>query len=122
MCLPEDYFTWDKCASILYNKTDEELESVLEELFEWISDIQRLGALTIHERLRHFDHNNIKFKEVYNRNLKEAKNKGDNRWCEIIKELLLSDDEFNHIHEIIEITDEMKDIIVKMIEEKMKNN
>ena len=49
--------TWDNCAKILSDRSDEELEPYLIELFEWIEDLNWPGAICILERLNNFGEN-----------------------------------------------------------------
>lgn len=46
---------WEYCAVILSEKDDAELTPYLDRLFEWISDLNLPGAMTISERLARFD-------------------------------------------------------------------
>lgn len=52
---PAPPFVWEKCAYILLEKTDRELEPYLEGMVEWMQDLNWPGALTILERLRKVD-------------------------------------------------------------------
>lgn len=52
---PAHPFVWEKCAYILFDKTDQELEPYLESLVDWIQDLNWPGALTISERLQIMD-------------------------------------------------------------------
>jgi len=45
---------WAPCARILFEKTDEELEPYLNELLEWLQDLNWVGATTIELRLKMF--------------------------------------------------------------------
>lgn len=45
---------WDNCAEILSRKTDDELKDYLQDLFEWIQDLNWPGAFTILERINTF--------------------------------------------------------------------
>ena len=45
---------WERCADILSQKSDEELEPYIYELLEWLQDLNYPGALTIVERLKAF--------------------------------------------------------------------
>ena len=46
---------WEYCAEILSEKDDAELSPYLDSLFDWISDLNLPGAMTISERLARFD-------------------------------------------------------------------
>lgn len=52
---PAQPFVWEKCAYILSEKTDQELEPYLEGMVEWIQDLNWPGALTVAERLQIMD-------------------------------------------------------------------
>lgn len=43
---------WENCAKVLANKSDQELESYLIPLFEWLQDMNWPGAEIIYERLK----------------------------------------------------------------------
>lgn len=45
---------WDNCAKILSFKTDDELKDNLQDLLEWIQDLNWPGAFTILERINAF--------------------------------------------------------------------
>lgn len=60
---PYNNYTWENCALVLYNKSDEELEPYLEGLLEWMLDLNCSGAMTILQRLIKFD--SIKIKQKY---------------------------------------------------------
>lgn len=45
---------WDNCAIILSNQSDSKLEPYLDELLEWLQDINWPGAFTIIERLNRY--------------------------------------------------------------------
>ena len=51
---------WEYCANILFEKSDFELEPYLDELLEWLQDINRPGAMTILERLKNFSDEALK--------------------------------------------------------------
>ena len=48
---------WDNCAKVLSDRSDEELEPYLIELFEWIEDLNWPGAMCILDRLNNFGEN-----------------------------------------------------------------
>ena len=45
---------WEECAKILSSKSDEALEPYLNELLEWLQDLNWPGAITILKRLKVF--------------------------------------------------------------------
>lgn len=51
---------WEQCAKVLYEKSDVELESYLDELLEWLQDLNWPGAMTIAERLKFFSGEKLK--------------------------------------------------------------
>lgn len=49
---------WDNCAKILSERTDEELSPYLDELLEWLQDLNWPGAFCILERLQKYTDRN----------------------------------------------------------------
>ena len=79
---------WENCARILYQKSDEELTPYLENLFEWLQDLNVPGALIISKRLYEFSKNNIfLFEEVKNKCIKRATKSNDKIWIDVINEI-----------------------------------
>ena len=60
---------WEYCADILSEKDEAELSPYLDSLFNWISDLNLPGAMTILERLVKFDGEKLKdaFVASYNK-------------------------------------------------------
>lgn len=54
ICPPAPPYVWIKCANILSEKDDCELEPYLFGLLEWLRDLNWPGALIIFERLKKF--------------------------------------------------------------------
>lgn len=51
---------WENCAKVLASKSDQELESYLIPLFEWLQDMNWPGAEIIYERLKMIPEQKIK--------------------------------------------------------------
>ena len=86
---PADPSVWEHCAKILCEKTDSEIEPYLDELLEWLQDLNWPGALTIVERLKKFSGEKLK-KPLENAIIKS--NKMDSNeglmWRDYLSELL----------------------------------
>ena len=54
ICPPAEPSVWECCATVLSEKSDADLEPYLDELIEWIYDLNWPGATTILERLKTF--------------------------------------------------------------------
>ena len=48
---PSGKMTWENCARIICDKTNDELEPYITQMFEWVEDLNWPGALLIFERL-----------------------------------------------------------------------
>ena len=86
---PADPSVWEHCAKILCEKTDSEIEPYLDELLEWLQDLNWPGALTIVERLKKFSGEKLK-KPLENAIIKSNKmysNEGL-MWRDYLSELL----------------------------------
>lgn len=78
---------WDNCALILSEKSDEELEPYLVELLKWLQDLNWPGALTIMNRLRKYEKNNVFMMSLaYCMNCIEKTN--DKIWEENLRDLV----------------------------------
>lgn len=55
----EDKSSWDNCARIISDKTDEELKFYIIFLLEWIKDINWPGAELIYQRLKRIPYEKI---------------------------------------------------------------
>ena len=73
--------TWDNCAKILSDRSDEELEPYLTALFEWIEDLNGPGALCILERLNHFNGDKF-FDFCLSSCIKRARLMGEEVWLD----------------------------------------
>lgn len=78
---------WENCAIILRDKTDEELTPYLENLLEWIKDINWPGALIIMERLKQFL-DTQKIADAINSCFNKAIKDNNNIWIHSLAELL----------------------------------
>lgn len=80
---------WEHCASILFEKSDFELEPYLDELLEWLQDINRPGAMIILERLKKFSGEALK-SSLENAVLKSEKMPTEDglMWLDYLSELL----------------------------------
>lgn len=80
---------WENCAKVLSKKTDEKLQPYLEELLEWLQDLNWPGAITILERLLYYKDTErlaMVFKECVNR----AFLLGEDKWLVNLSELMSS--------------------------------
>ena len=79
---------WENCTRILYHKSDEELISYLEEMFEWLQDLNVPGALIISKRLYEFSKNNKDvFNSVKDKCIQRATDNNDKIWIDVINEI-----------------------------------
>lgn len=77
---------WDNCATILSEKTDEELSPYLNKLLEWIQDLNWPGAFCILDRLKEYKDENS-YNCAYNYSLNLAKAQKDTIWEENLQML-----------------------------------
>lgn len=86
---PADPSVWEQCAKVLCEKTDVELEPYLDELLEWLQDLNWPGALTIVERLKIFSGEKLK-QPLENAIIKSNKMYSDEglMWRDYLSELL----------------------------------
>jgi len=79
--------TWENCARILLNKTDEQLTPYLKEMFEWLQDMNWPGFYIIKYRLEKFHINKIQ--SIYEACLQNAKRNIDvyEIWYEVLKNM-----------------------------------
>ncbi len=61
---------WENSAKVIANKSDEELEPYLPDMFEWLVDVNWPGAWTIFERLKNYKRDS--FNPVFNEYLKRS--------------------------------------------------
>lgn len=84
--MPYGKNVWYNCAKILSERTDEELETYIVALMEWLQDMNWPGAFCIFDRLQ-------KYSDVYNYNAeldisnKYAQALGDTVWEENLRML-----------------------------------
>ena len=84
-----DPSVWEHCARVLYEKSDVELEPYLDELLEWLQDLNWPGATTIVERLKKFPGEKLK-KPLENAIIKSNRmsNNEGLMWRDYLSELL----------------------------------
>lgn len=84
---------WETCASILSNKSDEELQPYLPELFDWINDVNWPGGFIILNRLIQFSGKELKepFIQCVTQ-IFQRKNEDDDRWLYFLSTLLENED------------------------------
>ena len=80
---------WEHCAEVLCEKSDAELEPYLDELLEWLQDLNWPGAVMIAERLKTFSGEKLK-KPLENAIIKSNKMPNNERlmWQDYLSELL----------------------------------
>lgn len=70
---------WGNCATIIAEKSDEELKPYLDELLEWLQDMNWPGAFCILSRLQKYSDNDSICNAI-NTCITKAKNSGDEVW------------------------------------------
>ncbi len=70
---------WDNCAKILSKRTDVELSCYLEQLMEWIKDMNWPGAYVIYNRLKKYKEPNS-FNYSFRVSVEFARNLKDEQW------------------------------------------
>lgn len=70
---------WENCAVIIAEKSDEELESYLTELLEWVQDMNWPGAFRIMDRLQKYS-DDASLRGAVNACLAKARERGDEVW------------------------------------------
>lgn len=76
---PIEYgWSWENCAKVICEKTDEELNSYTYEMLEWLQDINWPGAFLIMERLEKMDPQLFVYDVIYK--VKQALLLKDNEW------------------------------------------
>lgn len=83
-----DHDVWENCALVLSQKSDDELEPYLYDLFCWIDNLNTFGAIFIYERLKKFKKSK-KFIDIYKKCKKEAKLKGNESWIDVLEDFEL---------------------------------
>ena len=74
----ESKSTWENCAKVLANKSNETLQSYLFELFEWLKDMNWPGAELIYNRLLCVELDDLVSAHQYS--LSVAKQTQDHAW------------------------------------------
>lgn len=76
---PIEYgWSWENCAKVICEKTDEELNSYKYEMLEWLQDLNWPGAFLIMERLEKMDPQLLLNAAIYA--VKQALLLKDNEW------------------------------------------
>ena len=76
---PIEYgWSWENCAKVICEKTDEELNSYKYEMLEWLQDLNWPGAFLIMERLEKMDPQLLVYDVIYK--VKQALLLKDNEW------------------------------------------
>ena len=85
---------WDKCAEVFCEKTDDEIEPDLLDLFEWLEDYNWPGALKIRDRLISFSGKRLKNPFCIFLNEIKQLSDGDKKrnWCFNLSGLLENED------------------------------
>ena len=85
---------WDKCAEVFCEKTDDEIEPYLLDLFEWLEDYNWPGALKIRDRLISFSGERLKSPFCIFLNEIKQLSDGDKKrnWCFNLSGLLENED------------------------------
>ena len=85
MILPNPKAVWENCAIILAQRTDSELEPYLDQIFEWLQDLNWPGAIIIHNRL--LDMEEPMLKKQLTRSQQQAQMENDDAWLFNLKYL-----------------------------------
>ena len=72
---------WDNCAVIVAAKTDDELKDYLQELFDWLQDLNWPGSFTILKRINAYNDREA-IQSVKNKCKRIAIEKDDKVWLE----------------------------------------
>ena len=84
---PIEYgWSWENCAKVICEKTDEELNKYTCEMLEWLQDINWPGAFLIMERLEKMDSQLLVYAVGYQ--VKQAILLKDNEWLTYMSYLL----------------------------------
>ena len=76
---PIEYgWSWENCAKVICEKTDEELNKYTCEMLEWLRDLNWPGAFLIMERLEKMDPQLLVYDVIYK--VKQALLLKDNEW------------------------------------------
>ena len=89
---PDNYgnkAVWENCAIIISNQSDDKLEPYLDELLEWLQDINWPGAFIITERLKKYSGDKLKksLESAVSKALKMP-NEDGMMWLDYLSELL----------------------------------
>lgn len=96
-------YTWEICASIICDRSDEELFPYLDELFCWIEDIRMPGAKIVFERLAVFKRTD-QFMDRYSWKLYFAKKDNNQQFLDVLYNLPFID-QINKEIEILKMLD-----------------
>ena len=84
---PVEYkLSWENCAKVICEKTDEELNHYTYEMLEWLQDLNWPGAFLIMERLEKMDPQLLVYDAIYK--VKQALLLKDNEWLIYMSYLL----------------------------------
>lgn len=75
---------WEPCAKVIAFKSDEELEPYLNQLFEWLQDMNWPGADIIYDRLLQMPFSLIE--DAYNFSCSRAERNNDNPWLMALRD------------------------------------
>ena len=75
----EDKSVWENCAKVISSKSDNELKKYMNNMFEWIKDMNWPGAFCILDRLKRMINEPL-YQHSYNICLKCAKALEDETW------------------------------------------
>ena len=86
---PAEASVWERCADIICEKSDAVLEPYLDELLEWLQDLNWPGALAICERLKTFSGDLLKKHVISAVDKAEKMSNGEGtQWLVWLSELL----------------------------------
>jgi len=105
---------WENCAKILVKKTDEELEPYIEQLLEWIENINWPGTQLIIKRLKEFSRISYTFKISFIKCMEIANITNNDMWLSNLAELVDNKKIKNKLSkDILEILKKYKSIETK---------
>lgn len=76
---------WDNCALVLAERSDEELQPVIIELFRWLEDMNWPGAECIYDRLKRYQKNDMYYFGL-NTCMTVAKALHETAWITVLEE------------------------------------
>lgn len=83
---PNKLQTWENCAKIVADRTDEEIEPYLSELFQWTRDLNKPGSNTVYNRLAIYP-KDTKFRQVLYESLRQAQQNDEKEWMMALNKL-----------------------------------